>query len=124
MASIKWPEDANYTLVTSIVDLVNLLSDHIKGVALYDPKVPATSNLASSASGIYDLIPICYKPVPNSLYTQLVDGGPQLLIKISFVGVFTGNITGSAKADAYLWAAKHFLDSKLADASYLGYYVH
>jgi hypothetical protein len=37
--------------------------------------------------------------------------------------MFTGNITGSAKADAYIWAAAHFLDTKLADATYLGYYV-
>ena len=123
MASINWPEDANYTVVASIVDLVKLLSDDIKGVALYDPKVPATSNLASISSGVYDLIPICYKPIPNSLYTQLIEGGPQLTIKINFVGVFTGNITGSAKADAYLWAAEHFLDSKLADSTYLGYYI-
>jgi hypothetical protein len=37
--------------------------------------------------------------------------------------MFTGNITGSAKADAYIWAATYFLDSKLADATYLGYYI-
>jgi hypothetical protein len=123
MASINWPQDANYTTIESPVDLIKLLSDVIKGVALYDPKVPATSNLASTASGVYDLIPICYRPVPNSLYTQLVVEGPQLTTKISFVNMFTGNITGSAKADAYLWAADHFLDSKLADATYIGYYI-
>ena len=123
MASINWPQNTNYTTIESVVDLVKLLSDVIKGVALYDPNVPATSNLASTASGVYDLIPICYRPVPNSLYTQLVAGGPQLATKISFVNMFTGNITGSAKADAYLWAAEQFLDSNLADATYLGYYV-
>ncbi|CAF4393095.1 unnamed protein product, partial [Rotaria sp. Silwood2] len=123
MVSVNWPQDANYIVVASLVDLIRLLTDDIKGVALYDPSVPATSNLASTASGVYDLIPICYKPIPNSLYTQLVVGGPQLTIKISFVDMFTGNVTGSAKADAYLWAAEHFLDSKLADATYLGYYI-
>ncbi|CAF1038129.1 unnamed protein product [Adineta steineri] len=123
MNSINWPDDANYTIVTSIVDLVQSLSDHIKGVVLYDPKVPATSNLASTASGVYDLIPICYKPTPNSLYAQLVEQGPQLSIKLNFVGMFVGNITGSAKTDAYIWAAEHFLDSKLADSAYLGYYI-
>ena len=123
MASIYWPADANYTTVESIVDLVTQLSDVVKGVALYDPKVPATSNLASTASGVYNLIPICYRPVPNSLYSQLVTAGPQLPVNISFVNMFTGNVTGSAKADAYIWAAQYFLDSKLADATYLGYYI-
>lgn len=123
MTSINWPQDANYTVVESIVDLVNLLSDDIRGVVLYDPKVPATSNLASTTSGVYNLVPICYRPVPNSLYTQLVVEGPKLNTTISFVDMFTGNVTGSAKADAYLWAAEHFLDSKLADATYLGYYI-
>ncbi|CAF1210142.1 unnamed protein product [Rotaria magnacalcarata] len=123
MASINWPQDANYMEAASLVDLIKFFSDTIQGVALYDPIVPATSNLASTASGVYNLIPICYRPVPNSLYTQLVVEGPQLPIKINFVDMFTGNITGSSKADAYLWAAEHFLDSKLADSTYLGYYI-
>ena len=123
MNSINWPPDANYTVVESIVDLIKYLADDIKGVALYDPKVPATSNLAATASGVYNLIPICYRPVANSLYSQLVAEGPQLPVNMSFVNMFTGNITGSAKADAYIWAAAYFLDSKLADATYLGYYI-
>ncbi len=123
MNLINWSEDANYTVVESVVDLVNRLSDVINGVALYDPKVPATSNLASTASGVYNLMSICYRPIPNTLYSQLVTGGPQLKINIIFVNMFTGNITTSAKGDAYLWTAEHFLDTKLADATYLGYYI-
>lgn len=123
MKSINWPQEANYTVVESLLDVIEIFSDVIKGVALYDPKVPATSNLASTASGVYDLIPICYKPISNSLYSQLVTGGPRIAVQINFVGMFTGNITGSAKADAYLWAAQHFLDSNLANATYLGYYI-
>jgi hypothetical protein len=121
--SIDWPQDANYTQVTSILDLVQLLSSMIQGVALYDPKVPATSNLASTASGVYDLIPICYDPSPDSLYTQLVVHGPELIVKFNLLDMFTGNVTGSAKADAYLWAAEYFLDSNLSDGTYLGYYI-
>ena len=123
MNSFYWPANANYTTVESIVDLVRALSDVVKGIVLYDPKVPATSNLASTAAGVFNLIPICYRPVPNSLYSQLVTEGPQLQVNISYVNMFTGNVTGSAKADAYLWAAQYFIDSKLADATYLGYYV-
>ena len=123
MLSVNWPEDAHYTEVASLVDLIDLLSDAINGTVLYDPKVPATSNLATTASGVYDLIPICYRPVANSLYTQLVLGGPQLAVKVDLVDMFTGNITGSAKADAYLWAATYFLDGRRADGTYLGYYI-
>lgn len=57
------------------------------------------------------------------MYNQLVVGGPKLTIAFNVVNMFTGNITGSAKADAYLWAVEHFLDSHLADSAYLGYYV-
>ena len=123
MISINWPENANYTSVQSVVDLVRYFSNDINGVALYDPKVPATSNLASTASGVFNLVPICYRTDPTSLYSQLVASGPQLRVNMSFVNMFTGNVTGSAKADAYLWAAQYFLDSKLADSTYLGYYI-
>ena len=123
MNSINWPQNPNYTAIADVVDLVRLLSNYVNGVVLYDPKVPATSNLASTAAGVYNLIPICYRPVPDSLYTQLVAQGPQLPVKMNFVGMFTGNVTGSAKADAYIWAAEHFLDGNLADATYLGYYI-
>ena len=77
MRSVNWPDNAHYTEVASLVDLVHLLSDAINGTVLYEPKVPATSNLATTASGVYDLIPICYRPVTDSLYTQLVLEGPQ-----------------------------------------------
>ena len=123
MHAIKWPHDANYVPVTSIVDLIQRFPDVIKGVALYDPKVPATSNLASTAAGVYNLVPICYRPVANSLYTQLVAQGPKLTILFNVVDMFTGNITGSAKADAYLWAIDRFLTNNLADGTHLGYYI-
>ena len=123
MKSIDWPMNATYISISKITDLVHLLSNQIAGVVLYDPEVPATSNLASTASGVYNLLPICYRPVANSLYNQLVTSGPQLPVKLNLVNMFTGNITGSAKADAYLWAAEQFLDTNLADGTYLGYYI-
>ncbi|CAF1016786.1 unnamed protein product [Adineta ricciae] len=123
MSSIDWPEDANYTVISSIVDLVRYFSDDIKGVVLYDPNVPATSNLASTASGVYNLLPICYRPTSDSLYTQLVQSGPRLPVQVNFVNMFSGNVTGSAKTDAYVWAAEHFLASRLADGTHLGYYI-
>lgn len=38
---------------------------------LYDPKVASTSNVANTAAGVLDVLPVCYRPVPGSLYTQV-----------------------------------------------------
>jgi hypothetical protein len=35
MTSINWPQDANYTAVESVLDLVQFFSDDLKGVALF-----------------------------------------------------------------------------------------
>ena len=72
---------------------------------LYDPLVHSTSNVATTAAGVLDAVPLVYTPmVPDSLYYRLVSHGPQLPVVESLVGRFNGNVTGSAKCDAYMWA--------------------
>lgn len=95
-----------------------------RGVVVYDERVPATSNLASTIAGLENLLCIRYDPGPNSLYTRLVQGGPRLPVKRRLIApdggpLFTGRgtipdtslpSTGSAKGDAYTWARVHFLE--------------
>jgi hypothetical protein len=90
--------------LTALVGTPSLLTA-VKGVVLYDPAVPATSNIASTIAGVESLLPVAYRPAggATSVYSQLVTSG-LLQVKQSLVGMFNGNRTGSAKCDAYLWA--------------------
>lgn len=96
-----------FVSIDNITSLITQFRVVLNGVVLYDPKVYATSNVASTASGIYNLLPICYRPEdPTSLYNTLVvsSTGPKLPIVLNLVGRFNGSQSGSAKCDAYLWA--------------------
>ena len=101
----EWLAGTTFIPTANVSSLVNSFKSYIKGVVLYDPNVHATSNVASTASGVYDLLPVCYRPDnPTSLYNALVIGGPRLSVVVNLVGRFNGSVTGSAKCDAYVWA--------------------
>jgi hypothetical protein len=117
---------AGHTLQTvpTVEQLVAALRDYFSGVVLYDPAVAQTAVVASTVAGADNLLPICYRPNdPSSLYNRLVAGGPQLPVNISLVGLFTGNVSGSAKYDAVSWARTRYLDTGRSNASVLAYYI-
>lgn len=103
-------------------DLLTEYGQSIQGLVVWDPKVPATSNIAVSVAGAETAIPIRYDTSPSSLYTQLIQKFPTL---VSFVNpngtsLFTGkgripgtNVvsSGSAKCDAYLWLINKYITS-------------
>ena len=112
----------------SIEALVKRFRGSIKGVVLYDRRVPATSNVASTAAGCEDLLPIPFDPTPGSVYDRLVVKGPMLPVKLRLLNpdgtsLFTGAESGSAKCDAYLWAKRRYLDTGLCDPTTLAYYL-
>lgn len=114
--------------VASLPALVQTFRADIKGVVLYDLRVPATSNVASTAAGCEGLLPIPYDPAPGSVYDRLVVHGPRLPIKLRLLHsdgtqLFTGSETGSAKCDAYLWAKRRYLDTGRCDPTKLAYYI-
>lgn len=132
-----WLADRPTVEVKTVVDLVNRFRDRIKGAVVYDPKVPATSNVASAVAGAQDLVAVRYDPAPGSLYSQLVLSGPKLPVNVQFLNpdgasLFTGSgtipgtdvpSTGSAKCDAYLWMKHHYLDGGLCNPRYGAYYI-
>lgn len=132
-----WLADRPVEKIDGIAELVTTFRGAIKGVVLYDPKVPATSNLASTVAGVEELLPVRYDPAPDTLYTQLVASGPRLpivkrLLKEDGTALFTGKgtipgtklpSTRSAKCDAYLWLKVHYIDTGKVDATYAGYYI-
>jgi len=132
-----WLAETQVETVPDIVALVQRFRGDLNGAVVYDPKVPATSNLASTAAGADNLLALRYDTNPDSLYSQLVTAGPKLPVKLSFVNPdgssrFTGSgkipdtdldSTGSTKCDAYLWMKQHYLDTSRSNANYGAYYL-
>lgn len=118
--------------IYDIYDLLNVFKKEIKGVVLWDPNVPATSNVAATICGVERLIPVRKDIDSGSLYKQIVLSGPKLKVRKDLTGMFTGTgmipeidvpSTGSKKADAYRWAKENYLDKGLCNDSILGYTV-
>lgn len=133
----QWLAGSKRHAVPNVEALVRQYRKLIKGVVLYDPKVAATSNLASTVAGVEDLIAVRYDPAPDSMYSRLVVGGPKLpvverLLNEDGSSMFTGKgtipgtkleSTGSAKCDAYLWLKDRYIDTGKVDAGFGAYYV-
>ncbi|HQE75766.1 MAG TPA: GxGYxYP family putative glycoside hydrolase, partial [Candidatus Hydrogenedentes bacterium] len=109
----------------SLEALLRRFAGALAGLVIYDERVPATSNLASTIAGIEDRACLRYDASPGSLYSELMamdlpfarnvtrlindDGSPLF----TGAGVIPGTelpSTGSAKCDAYLWAKHRYLD--------------
>lgn len=133
----QWLAGRKREVIPSFEDLIERYRQHIKGVVLYDPKVAATSNLASTIAGVENLIAVRYDPAPGSMYSRLVTGGPKLpvvrrLLNDDGTSMFTGRgiipetdvvSTGSAKCDAYLWLKAHYIDTGKVNAEFGAYYL-
>lgn len=130
-----------YTVETynSFDDVIKLANDLgvIRGVVLWDNDVPATSNVANTIAGVESLVPVRYDKSQQSFYYQFVSKQKLGKIKKNLVGKFKNisylpdaklkaqesgiKSTGSPKNDAYLWAKKHYLDTKKARGNLMAY---
>jgi hypothetical protein len=133
----QWLARRRTKRIPDIVALVREYRASIRGAVVYDPAVPATSNLASTIAGVENGIALRYDPSPESLYTKLVTGGPELpvlrrLLNTDGSSMFTGRgtipgtdipSTGSAKCDAYVWLKVNYIATGKVDAGYAGYYI-
>jgi len=134
----KWLHGRDTIVYANIMDLVSAYKNAINGAVVYDPAVASTSNVASSVSGIEDLLAIRYDTSATSLYTRIILNGPKVPVKVWLVNAdgsskFTaapGNIpetsrpsTGSAKNDAYIWFIEHYLKTGKCNTEYGAYYL-
>lgn len=127
------------TTVRSLPDLPTALAtfrQSFDGLVVYDPAVPATSDLASTAAGVERLLPVRFDLSSNSVF-RLLTGQLQLPVKLWLVkedglSKFTGRGTvpdlgepssGSAKADAYRWALARYARSGRCAPGLAAYYV-
>ena len=145
--STAWLHNATFEVVPSgsggaLRALVNRTRSiaRLRGIVLYDPNVPATSNVASTAAGVENLLPVCKRTGSSefpTVYDQLVGNASEttkkpllpVLLDLTAQGFHSAP---SAKAAAYLWAIKRYLNSSSssefvggggADPSVLAYYV-
>ncbi|MDR0698663.1 MAG: hypothetical protein LBG28_05540 [Tannerella sp.] len=133
----KWLGNAGEEQAGDIVELVTEFKDDIRGAVVYDPEVPATSNLASSIAGVEDLIAVRYDLSSSSLYTRLILGGPNIPVKVWLLNedgssMFTGSgkipgtdisSSGSLKIDAYSWFVEKYLKPGKCNTAYAAYYI-
>jgi hypothetical protein len=115
-----WLKDREVLPVDTLEALLAQFPEALIGAVVWDPAVPATSNVAATACGVEGWLPI---RSGSALYTAVVDAGPKLPVKLSLVGRFDGRETGSAKCDAYLWAKREYLDQGRCNDALLAYYV-
>ncbi len=109
------PEDA-------LLRVLERFADEVKGLVVWDPDVPATSNVATTAAGVEDLLPVRGGGGEGSLGRRLRG---MLPVRLDLTGMFPleRGSSGSAKCDAYLWARQRYLDTGRVDARRLGYWL-
>ena len=115
-----WLKDREITRIDSVDALWASFPEALTGAVLWDPKVPATSNVASTICGVEGWLPV---RAGSALYDQVVAAGPKLVVKISLVDRFDGHESGSAKCDAYRWAKGEYLDKGRCNDALLAYCV-
>lgn len=131
-----WLRRTEVVPLASLEQVLKTFHKEIKGVVVYDPAVPATASVASTAAGCEDLLPVRFSTEPDSLFALLVQrmGLPVRLWLVNPDGTskFNGRETipdsvarssGSAKVDAYLWAIQHFIALGKCDPKFAAYYL-
>lgn len=127
-----WLADRPIKTLDSLEALVSQFRGDVRGAVVYDPDLPATSNLASTLAGLEDLVAIRFDPDPGSVYSRLVTHGPELPVAHRLYGdafrerirtAATGLAAKSDKCASYAWAKKQFIDSGRCDPKLLAYYI-
>lgn len=134
----QWLADAPVERLADPVEVVRRLRRWVRGAVVWDERVPATANVASTIAGVERAIALRYDPAPGSLYQRLVvdPAGPRLRVVERLMAedggpLFTGGgvlpgtsirSSGSAKCDAYRWAMHRYLETGRCDPVRLAYY--
>jgi hypothetical protein len=131
-----WLKTSAIRPVGTLEEALDIFHAAYKGLVVYDSNVPATSNLASTAAGCEDLLPVRFDSAPGSVFDRVVrkkglpvklwlvnpDGSP----KFTGQGQIPGSgepSTGSAKIDACRWAIRRYINSKLCSPGIAAYYI-
>lgn len=97
-----------------------MLRDKFEGLVVYDPKVPATSCLASTIAGVENLVAVRYDPTPGSFYTRFM--AHEYPVKVWLVNP-DGTSIFKSKTDVYNWAIENYLAAGKCNTEYAAYYI-
>lgn len=132
----EWLEKTAIKSIPDLDALVAQFKGDINGLVVYDERVAATSNVASTIAAVENLACVRYDPSEGSLYHHLTDD-LKLPVKVRLLNedgssMFTGKgtipgsktpSTGSAKCDAYIWAKEKYLDTGKCNPVKMGNYM-
>jgi GxGYxYP putative glycoside hydrolase C-terminal domain/GxGYxYP_N 1st domain len=129
-----WLEGRAVERIETLEVLLARFSDDYDGAVMWDERVPATSNLASTIAGCEDLLCLRYDEDAGSLCQRLAEVIPvkKRLMAENGGPLFTGTGTvpgtavpssGSAKCDAYLWLTEHYIKTGKANPHCMGNYL-
>ena len=67
----QWLANATFVDIPTgnLSALVTPFLGQLQGVVLFDPHVPATSNVASTVAGVDGLLPVCFRPNTSSIHS-------------------------------------------------------
>lgn len=131
-----WLKHTKIRRLARVVDAIANFRDAFDGLVAYDSNVPATSNLASTAAGVERLLPVRFDRARTSIFTLLTER-LNIPVKLWLVNPdgsskFTGTgrvpdyrmaSSGSAKVDAYRWAAQRWLKTRACQPCAAAYYL-
>lgn len=131
-----WLKRAQVIPLSDLDEVVTRFRRSFEGLVVYDPMVYATANLASTAAGCENLLPVRYDARAGTVYDRLVnrlkipvklwlvnpDGSSRFTAK-GCIPDSERSSTGSAKADAYLWALQRYVDSGRCARGIAAYYL-
>jgi hypothetical protein len=131
----QWLAGREAVELKALDEVIERFRPQLKGTVVYDERVAATSNLASTIAGVEDRVPVRFDPAAGSMYARMKamaigdelrlmagDGAPLFTGKGNVPGTQIPS-TGSAKNDVYLWAKARYLDTGRCATDALGYYI-
>jgi hypothetical protein len=120
-----WLAGTEIIELTGLAQVLDVFAPSLAGVVLWDSAVPATLNVATTIAGVEGW------PVLRAGSGLEAEITHRLPVKQSLVGLFRPGAStlpdsqtassGSAKADAYLWAKEQYLDTGRANPQFLAY---
>ncbi|OUS77116.1 hypothetical protein B1748_08145 [Paenibacillus sp. MY03] len=111
----QWLSEYTVSPIATLEALVDTFRDDLAGLVVWDPKVHATANVATTVAGI-ERTPAVMGG--GRLHARLTSAPNSLTVARNLAGQFSG---ANAKTDAYVWAKQQYLDTGLANAGVLGY---
>lgn len=116
----EWLAGKERVKIYDPVKACDILRDRFKGLVVYDPKIPATSCIASMVAGVEDLVAVRYDPAPGSIYNRMRERGYP--VKVWLVGE-DGSSRFASKTAAYRWAIDEYLAKGRCNTAYAAYYI-